>query len=41
VSQLRKYIHDPLHVIEPNIVQIRENLRYDVFPVRIGDQRIK
>jgi len=26
VSQLCEYIHDPLHVIEPDIVQIRENL---------------
>jgi len=41
VSQLRKYIHDPLHLIEPYVVQIRENLTYDVLPVRIRDQRIK
>jgi len=41
VSQLRNYIHDPLHVIELDIVQIQENLTYDVFSVRIGDQRIK
>jgi len=26
VSQLRKYILDPLHVIEPDIIQIQENL---------------
>jgi len=24
-------------VIEPDIVQIQENLMYDVFPVTIGD----
>jgi len=41
VSQLRKYIHDPFHVIEPYVVQIRENFTYDVLPVRIGDRRIK
>jgi len=41
VSQLRIYIHDPFHVIEPDIVQIQENLTYDVFLVRIGDRRIK
>ena len=41
VSQLHKYIHDLLHVIEPDIVQIRENLTYDILPVRIGDRRIK
>lgn len=28
VSQLRKYISDPSHVIEPDIVQIKENLTY-------------
>jgi len=41
VSQLCKYIHDLLYVIELDIVQILENLTYDVFPVRIGNQRIK
>ena len=41
VSQLHKYIHDPFHVIEPDVVQIRENLTYDVLPMRIGDRRIK
>jgi len=28
-------------VIEPDIIQIQENLTYDVFPIRIGDRRIK
>ena len=41
MSQIRKYINDPFHVIEPDIVQIRENRTYDVLHVRIGDQRIK
>ena len=41
MSQFRKYIHDPFHVIELDIVQIRENLTYDVLLVRIGDRRIK
>jgi len=41
VSQLRKYIHDPLHVIKTNIIQIQENFTYDVFPMRIEDRRIK
>ena len=41
VSQLCKYINDPFHVIEPDIVQIRENFTYDVLPIRIGDRRIK
>ena len=41
MCQLHKYIHDLFHVIEPYVLQIRENLTYDVFPVRIGDRRIK
>ena len=28
-------------MIEPDIIQIQENLTYDVFPIRIGDRRIK
>ena len=29
VSQLRKYLHDPLHVIELDDVQVRVNLTYE------------
>ena len=41
VSQLKKYISDPSHVIEPDIVQIIKNLTYDVLPVRIEDKKDK
>ena len=41
VSQLRKYDHDPSHVIEWDDVQDRENLTYETLPVRIEDHRIK
>ena len=41
VSQLRKYIPDPSHVIESDQIQIRENLTYDVLPLRISDRRTK
>ncbi|XP_027337267.1 uncharacterized protein LOC113850960 [Abrus precatorius] len=41
VSQLRKYIPDPTHVIELDPVQVRENLSYDVQPVKIVDRRVK
>ena len=41
VSQLRKYIHDPSHVIEPDNIQVRDNLTYEVTPVRVADRRIK
>lgn len=41
VSQMRKYIPDPTHVIEPDEVQVRDNLSYKAQPVRIEDQKIK
>ncbi|XP_027362443.1 uncharacterized protein LOC113870045 [Abrus precatorius] len=41
VSQLRMYIPDPTHVIELDPVQVRENLSYDVQPVKIVDCRVK
>ncbi|XP_027337118.1 uncharacterized protein LOC113850774 [Abrus precatorius] len=41
VSQLRKYVPDPSHVIDLDLAQIRENLSYDVYLVRIADHRIK
>ena len=37
VSQLRKYVVDPTHVLEQNDVQVRENLTFRVGPVRILD----
>ena len=41
VSQLRKYIPDPAHVLELDTVQIRENLTYDVAPIRISDRKMR
>ena len=41
VSQLRKYVHDPSHVIELDDVHVKENLTYETWPVRIEDCRIK
>jgi len=34
-SQLRKYIHDPSHVIELDDIQVKENLTYETLPLRI------
>ncbi|RZB86561.1 Transposon Ty3-G Gag-Pol polyprotein [Glycine soja] len=39
VSQLRKYICDPSHVIELDDVQVKENLTYETLPLRIEDRR--
>jgi len=41
MSQLHKYVHDPFHVIELDDVQVRENLTYETFPLRIEDRRTK
>ena len=41
MSQLRKYYSDPSHVIEPESIQLRENLEYEALPVKILDRRIK
>ena len=39
VSQLRKYILDPSHVIKPDPVQLYEDLSYEEQLVQILDQR--
>jgi len=41
VSQLRKYIHDPSHVIELDNIQVKENLTYETLPLKIEDRRTK
>ena len=40
VSQLRKYIADPTHVLEEDDVQVREDLTIGVEPVRILDSLV-
>jgi hypothetical protein len=41
VSQLRKYITDPSHIIEPDALELHDNLSFEVPPARIEDRRIK
>ena len=41
VSMLRKYVHDPSHVIQLQSVQLDENLSYTEQPVAIMDKRVK
>ncbi|MCI10781.1 hypothetical protein A2U01_0031876, partial [Trifolium medium] len=41
VSQLRKYISDPSHVITPNDIQLKENLSFEVPPVKIANGKMK
>jgi len=41
VSQLRKYVFDPSHVLEVEDVQIREDLTIEVPPVTLEDSKIE
>nr|KYP35374.1 hypothetical protein KK1_043592 [Cajanus cajan] len=41
VSQLKKYISDPSHVIMPDTVQLKDNLTYETMPIQTADRRIK
>ncbi|XP_027337063.1 uncharacterized protein LOC113850700 [Abrus precatorius] len=41
VSQLRQYVSDPSHMIDLDPVQVREDLSYDVYPMRIADHGVK
>ncbi|XP_058733232.1 uncharacterized protein LOC131604834 [Vicia villosa] len=41
VSQLRKYIADPSHVIQVDDVQMKDNLTVETLPVRIEDRKLK
>ena len=41
VSQLRKYVPDPSHVIHMDEVQVRENLTIEALPLRIEDRKVK
>ncbi|XP_016199722.1 uncharacterized protein LOC107640734 [Arachis ipaensis] len=39
--QLRKYTSDAAHVLEPESVELKENLTFQVTPVRIDDTNVK
>ena len=41
VSQLRKYMPDPTHVVALDDVQLKNNLTFGVSPLRIVDRRVK
>ena len=40
VSQLRKYVSDPSHVIQSDDVQVRDNLTVETLLVRIDDRKV-
>ncbi|XP_024642276.1 uncharacterized protein [Medicago truncatula] len=41
VSQLRKYVYDPSHVIQVDDLEVRDNLIIETWSVRIEDQEVK
>jgi hypothetical protein len=41
VSQLRKYVSDPTHVIETDNVQVRDDLTVESLPLRIEGREVK
>jgi len=41
VSQLRKYVYDPSHVLESEDLQVRRDLSVEVQPVSLGDSQTR
>ncbi|XP_050920405.1 uncharacterized protein LOC127138042 [Lathyrus oleraceus] len=41
VSQLRRYIVDPSHVVQLDDVEVRDNLTVETLPMRIEDREVK
>ncbi|XP_058779755.1 uncharacterized protein LOC131653580 [Vicia villosa] len=41
VSQLRRYIADPSHVVQLDDVDVRDNLTMEALPLRIEDREVK
>ena len=41
VSQLRKYVFDPTHVLEAEDIQIREDLTVEVPPIALKDSKVE
>ncbi|GAU50683.1 hypothetical protein TSUD_410390 [Trifolium subterraneum] len=41
VSQLRKYVLDPSHVIESDDIQVKDNLTIETIPLRIEGREVK
>ncbi|KAL0534584.1 hypothetical protein IC582_028875 [Cucumis melo] len=41
VSMMRKYVVDPIHVVEFELLQINENLSYEEQPIEILEMEVK
>ena len=38
---LRKYIPDPSHILQPQMVELNENMSYEEYPVAIVDRQVR
>ncbi|XP_021762533.1 uncharacterized protein LOC110727274 [Chenopodium quinoa] len=41
ISQLKKFVHDPSHVIQPEVVEIDETLINEEKPIKILDEKVR
>ncbi|XP_048493914.1 uncharacterized protein LOC125494397 [Beta vulgaris subsp. vulgaris] len=41
VSQLRRYIHDPNHILQPKTVKLDQNLTFENRPIKILDTKTR
>ncbi|XP_065854728.1 uncharacterized protein [Euphorbia lathyris] len=41
ISMLRKYIHDASHVLQPQTIQVRDDLTYEEQPIGILDNQVR
>ncbi|XP_021737516.1 uncharacterized protein LOC110704035 [Chenopodium quinoa] len=41
VSQIRKYISDVTHVLQPETIEMDENLTYEERPIKIPDYKVR
>ncbi|WCJ24572.1 hypothetical protein M5689_006522 [Euphorbia peplus] len=41
ISMLRKYVHDPSHVLHPEAIKISEDLSHEEQPVAIVDHQVR
>ncbi|XP_021670394.2 uncharacterized protein LOC110657483 [Hevea brasiliensis] len=41
ISMLRKYVPDPSHVLQPDVVELNENLTFEEQPIAIVDYQMR
>ena len=41
VSMLRKYISDPSRVLQPQMMELNEDLSYEEYPVAVVDRQVR